>query len=750
MAKIINVVYKVDDKALLKAKTEIQGIEKETKDSEKEMLKLDKAVQKVGNDGGKSFLNFKNILGTISVVGIVASLTAVGKKIFDLGVKQEQLNIAFNTFLGSAAKGKALLAELTKFSIVTPFSPDQVNNAAKSLLAFGVQGKEVIPILKMLGDVSSGTGKDLGEMAIIFGQIKSTGRLMGQDLLQLINAGFNPLQVISEKTGKSMRSLKDDMEKGLISFDMVSDAFKTATSEGGLFFNLMEKQSQTIGGLMSTIEGNVEEGLKNIFTTSKGPLKEFVDQLVTLSEAFMEFTKSKNQLVDEKETSLITDATKAYSLYSKAFGDSATARERIIEGIKEQKQALANQSAELLKVANQEITLADIALGRKADMEREKEAASDKVAWLNEQSILYDTKVIPALDEYILAEELAAKATKKEGDEVKLTAAQLEAAAKVRKKALDEINKQLGIKTGAQRAKENADADEKESKRQSDAITREIEQDANRAAVLKANNKDMEDEKTRIAEEAATERIRIADEEAAKRAAAEQRAYDLAIQLSASLLENTLMQRQIDTDAISDKYERELELAGDNDRAKEEIEKERDAKLREAERRNKEIQKKNARTKIGIDTLIAVIKTFSEFGYPAGILPAALMTAVGAVAANKVGKFKDGGWIEGPGTSTSDSVPILASKDEFMVKASAAKNSGSLLEAINDRKIDDRVLHGIAANGGRRAERWDDSRIVDAINKNKVDYIHQGYTLYKSTQAGKSFKRIIRSKVQGY
>src|SRR6478736_2279163 len=146
--KIINVVYKVDDKELNRAKTSIQGVEKETKDAEREMLKLDKTIQKTGSDASKSFGSFNNVLKTISFAALGAAAFALGKRIFDLGVKQEQLNIAFNTFLGSAAKGKKLLQELTKFSIVTPFSPDQVNNAAKALLAFGVKGDEVIPILK--------------------------------------------------------------------------------------------------------------------------------------------------------------------------------------------------------------------------------------------------------------------------------------------------------------------------------------------------------------------------------------------------------------------------------------------------------------------------------------------------------------------------------------------------------------------------------------------------------------------------
>ena len=76
----------------------------------------------------------------------------------------------------------------------------------------------------------------LSSLTLAFSQVQSTGRLMGQDLLQMIGQGFNPLQIISEKTGRSMADLKKDMENGAISADMVTEAFKIATSEGGRFF----------------------------------------------------------------------------------------------------------------------------------------------------------------------------------------------------------------------------------------------------------------------------------------------------------------------------------------------------------------------------------------------------------------------------------------------------------------------------------------------------------------------------------
>jgi tape measure domain-containing protein len=109
----------------------------------------------------------------------------------------------------------------------------------------------------MLGDVSMGNGQTLQQLALVFGQITSAGRLMGQDVLQLINAGFNPLVQISKRTGESMLELKKRMESGGISSDEVAQAFKDATSQGGLFEGMLAKVAATTEGKISNLSDNI-------------------------------------------------------------------------------------------------------------------------------------------------------------------------------------------------------------------------------------------------------------------------------------------------------------------------------------------------------------------------------------------------------------------------------------------------------------------------------------------------------------
>ena len=190
----------------------------------------------------------------LSAASIGAGIVAVGVK---YNAQMEQYNAGFTTMLGSAEKAQKLMGDLKGFAAKTPFELTDLANASTTLLAFGEDVEQLMPDLKMLGDISLGNAEKFKGLALVFGQVQSQGRLMGQDLLQMINQGFNPLQIISEKTGKSVATLKDEMAKGQITFEMVADAMKTVTSEGGQFYNAMETQSKTLTGQWSTLKDNV-------------------------------------------------------------------------------------------------------------------------------------------------------------------------------------------------------------------------------------------------------------------------------------------------------------------------------------------------------------------------------------------------------------------------------------------------------------------------------------------------------------
>lgn len=201
------------------------------------------------------FIGLARLIGP-AVLG--AALVSTTLKASSLAREFEQTKISFEIMMGSAARGNALLGEMIEMANVTPFTSRDLQSSGKVLLGFGVAAQKIMPTLKMLGDISGGNSEKLQLLSLAFAQSQAAGRLMGQDLLQMVNSGFNPLQVISEKTGLSMGVLKKKMEEGAISAQMVEAAFRMATEEGGRFHGMMERQSATFAGRLSTLKDKVE------------------------------------------------------------------------------------------------------------------------------------------------------------------------------------------------------------------------------------------------------------------------------------------------------------------------------------------------------------------------------------------------------------------------------------------------------------------------------------------------------------
>lgn len=203
-----------------------------------------------------------------------------------LAAELEQTQVAFSTMLGSADKGAKLVADLQAMSAATPFETADLARASKSLLAFGVPLEKLLPTMQVLGDVSAGTGKDIGELSVIFGQIRGAGRLMGQDLLQLVNAGVPIIEELAKHFGKPASAIRDMVEKGKVSFNDVAQALTNLTGQGGRFEGMMDRQSQTVAGKWSTLKDNFNLALTEIgkVLIEAFDVKGVVDQLGTMTE----------------------------------------------------------------------------------------------------------------------------------------------------------------------------------------------------------------------------------------------------------------------------------------------------------------------------------------------------------------------------------------------------------------------------------------------------------------------------------
>lgn len=202
-------------------------------------------------------------LGTKLTVGLTLPIVALGaaslKAASDFEKMQEQLSI----MLGSAEKGKKMFNDITKFASQTPLETKDIMQATNTMLSFGIASDKVLEYQRQLGDIAGGNAERFRALSLAFSQASSAGRLQGQDLMQMINAGFNPLEQIAKRTGKTVGYWKEQMSKGAVTMDMVTQAMKDATSEGGRYHNMMLKMSKTAGGQLSTLQDNWNMALAN-------------------------------------------------------------------------------------------------------------------------------------------------------------------------------------------------------------------------------------------------------------------------------------------------------------------------------------------------------------------------------------------------------------------------------------------------------------------------------------------------------
>jgi tape measure domain-containing protein len=256
------------------------------------LANIDKAVKNI-NKFGTSLQNAGKKLSLFVTAPLVGLGIAAVKSAADMEMQQA----AFETMLGSAEKARDMLAQLTQFAAKTPFQLTDLAQGTKTLLGFGVEAQKVLPYLRQLGDVAQGNSGRFQQLTLAFAQIQATGRLMGQDLLQLINAGFNPLQVISEQTGKSMAELKKQMEKGGISAEQVAEAFKIATAEGGRFYGGMEKASQTLNGLVSTLKDNLALLGRSLAEILLPALKRITERAIQIAQHFQNLDERTRRII---------------------------------------------------------------------------------------------------------------------------------------------------------------------------------------------------------------------------------------------------------------------------------------------------------------------------------------------------------------------------------------------------------------------------------------------------------------------
>lgn len=223
---------------------------------------LEKKLKNIGNVAKTGLADVKAGIDMASAA--VKTFASVAEKGIAYNSTIEQLKTSFEVMTGSAEKAAEVTDRLRVMGAQTPFEMKDLASTTQLLMQYGFTADEALDRMSMLGDVAQGNVQAMNSIALGYAQMSSAGKVNLVDLKQMIQAGFNPLQEISERTGESMASLYDRISKGTITVDEITESMRHATSEGGRFYQSMEKQSQTLNGQLSTLKDNTDQLLGSV------------------------------------------------------------------------------------------------------------------------------------------------------------------------------------------------------------------------------------------------------------------------------------------------------------------------------------------------------------------------------------------------------------------------------------------------------------------------------------------------------
>ena len=263
--------------------------------------------------------------GTV-ILAATAALVAFGKVATSAAASLEKMKVSFEAMLGSSEAADKLVDSLNKFSAKTPFQLEDIGAATKQLLAAGVGVDDVTNKLQMLGDISAGANVPLKDMASIFGKISNKGRAYTEELLQLSDRGIPILQVLSEQLGVTKNEVFELASQGKLTSEVMLNAFQVMTGEGGVFYEQMIKQSETLSGKWSTLKDNFQLFAAALGETLLPSLKLLADILIKVFQALTKvITKIKEgrEAITNMASAIKDTAVSGFETMGNAASDAA-------------------------------------------------------------------------------------------------------------------------------------------------------------------------------------------------------------------------------------------------------------------------------------------------------------------------------------------------------------------------------------------------------------------------------------------
>lgn len=230
--------------------------------------------------------SFKNLSLGIAGYFSVNAVQGFVRELINVRGEFQKTEIAFTTMLGNADQAKSLMNDMVTLAAKTPFSLQDVSSGAKQLLAFQVPANEVLDTLTRLGNIAAGLSVPLSRINLVYGQVKAKGKLMGDDLRQFTEAGIPMVAELAKKFGTTTSAITEMVSAGKIGFKDVQDVLFSMTNEGGMFFNLMEKQSKSLSGQIANLGDAWDQMLNKIGEANEGVLSGTIKEAIFAIENY--------------------------------------------------------------------------------------------------------------------------------------------------------------------------------------------------------------------------------------------------------------------------------------------------------------------------------------------------------------------------------------------------------------------------------------------------------------------------------
>jgi len=283
--------WKAAKKALDEEKASLFALTQEQATARLSVKKLRDEYALLRQEGGGTAETMNLLTGKLKQMsGMILGgmgLKELASRIISVRAEFESMETSLKVLLGgNEERLNNIMGQIKEYALASPLNTKDMVGAVQMMTSFGIEAEKSISYLKAIGDISMGDSGKFNSLALAFSQMSSAGKLMGQDLLQMINAGFSPLEEISRKTGKSIGELKNEMSKGAITSKMVQDAFISATSAGGKFYGMASEGAKTLNGQISMLQESFDNMFNEIGSKGEGVVMSAVKAATYLVENY--------------------------------------------------------------------------------------------------------------------------------------------------------------------------------------------------------------------------------------------------------------------------------------------------------------------------------------------------------------------------------------------------------------------------------------------------------------------------------